>query len=204
MGLTLLIRHWQILVKDVKMSQNCSDSWADVVTKGRAVSGGPNERLEFRWKSAKKGRLRAPAQKAASECCDDHCQASGTACTKKECIAYMERQLSIAGSENVALASAFEARLLDLDKFRQEIAENCKMDHFFSSEMEESRLAVIKARRTKTGPALCDCLSCQLDFYRDEAAVLNDKLSAAQHRLQVLREYRIANDREATYRTSSQ
>lgn len=181
-----------------------SSSWANIVTNGRAASASLNERVEFRWKAVKKGRLRTPARKAASECLDDHCQASESPCTKKECIAYLERQLSIGKGENVALAAAFEARLLDLDKLRQELAENCKMDDFFSPEMEASRLAVIKARRTKTRPALCDCLSCQLVLHQEEAAVLNEKLSAAQHRLQVLREYRIANDREAVHRTSSQ
>lgn len=185
------------------MSLQCS-SWANVVTNGRAASAGAKEKLEFRWKAVKKGRLRAPAPEAASECRNDHCQVSESACTKKECTAYLERQLNIVKGENVALAAAFEARLLDLDKLRQELAEKCKMDDFFSPEMEQSRLAVIKARRTKIQPSLCECPSCQLAFHREEAVVLNDRLYAARHRLQVLREYRVANDREAIHRTSSQ
>lgn len=132
-------------MKTAKVSESCSYSWADVVNNGHAAPARQNERLEFRWKSVKKGSLRARAATPESDCDGHHCQISEAPCTRKDCIARIDRQLVTVKAENIAVAGAFEARLRDLDQLRQEICENCKMENFFSSDMEESSLAVIKA-----------------------------------------------------------
>lgn len=165
------------------MSQLHSHSWADVVNNSGAALLPQSGKQEFRWKIVKKGRLRRCAAAPANECNGDHCQTSKDPCTEKECIARLDRQLSIVKAENIAVAATFEARLHDLDKLRQEIAEYCKTDDFFSADAESSRLALLKAKRIKSTPVFCECLGCQLLFQQNESAISHQRLSAAQHRV---------------------
>lgn len=186
------------------MSKPDSSSWAQVLANGSAEAPFDSRRLEFRWKTVKKGRLRPSASSPVDECRADHCQTSKDSCAKTECVARLKRQLSTVQTENNALAAAFTERLRDLDKLRIDISENCKMDNFFSNENEQSRIAVIKARRAKATPLLCECVNCQLESQRNESVIVNEKLSAAQYRLKVLREYRHANDKGSIQQTTSQ
>lgn len=77
------------------------------------------------------------------------------------------------------------------------------MEDFFSSEMETSRLAVIVAKKKKQEASSCGCSCCQLAHEMKESTLLNERLATAQHRLGVLREFRIMKDEELLHRTSS-
>lgn len=186
------------------MSDSNSTSWAQVLVDDSAATPSDSRRLEFRWKTAKTGRCRPNASTTTDECNGDHCQTSANRCTKKDCIAGLSRQLSILKAENKASVAAFTERLGDLDKLRNEISENCHMENFSSSEIDQSRVAVIKARRAKTTPASCECVYCQLAFQQNESGIAKERLAAAQHRLTVLRQYRLANDKGAVQRTTAQ
>lgn len=88
-------------------------SWADVVINNAAdLTPAHSGRVEFIWKPVKKGRLRP--SKLHIECNGNHCLLSDDACTKQACQDRIERQLGTVKAENIALASSFQTRLLDL------------------------------------------------------------------------------------------
>lgn len=110
--------------------------------------------------------------------------------------------LNVVKSENNALTSSLETRLSGLADLRAEIVQQCKTEDFSSIEMEQSRLAVVKANREKIAPVFCECTACQLGYEQEQSRLLHKRLSAAQARLTALRAFRLANDRDTLYRTS--
>lgn len=174
-----------------------SHSWSRVVDDSNAAAVFNNGKQEFRWKTAKKGRIRPSAPRPTEKCHEEHCRTVLGRCMKRDCIARIDRQLSLIKAENATLDAEFTKRLENIHELEREILRNCNMDEYYSSENHESTMARFATRLASVPGALCSCVSCELAYEQKVSSDWNDKLSAAQLRLEVLRDYRVAHEEEA-------
>lgn len=184
------------------MAESDSSPWARAVRDGIAATVVQAGKQEFTWKPMKKGRLRPHAGTPKEDCYEDHCSLSGT-CSKEDCIARLAQQLDTLKAENIALDAACDGLRRQINDLVNEIFEECNIANF-ASETESSKTALYRAssNRSLTLKRLsCGCTSCQLEIQQGDSKSLDECLSAARYRFQTLREYRIANDREAVQRT---
>ena len=183
------------------MANKENRSWADIVTGIKsAPEATARDKREFVWKTAKTKRSAPPISKGG--CNGKHCEELSDACSEPHCKTRLEKLLSTVKSENIALNASLETRLNDLTDTRVEIFKECNTHNFQSTEMEESRLAVIRTNRKTIAPTFCECNACQLEHQQKEATLLHEKLAAVGRRLTALREFRLANDKDTLYRTS--
>ena len=182
------------------MAEQNKRSWADIAS-GKRPTSTAHGVTEFSLKKGKALRLRIESSKDG--CNGKHCALVEDSCKQTECKSRLERLLKIVNSENVALREALEALMKDLSNLREEVFDTCKTDHFSAVEMEDSRLALVRANRKKIAPFFCECTACQLEYQQQQLSLLKEKESAAQRRLTALREFRRAYDKETLCRTSS-
>lgn len=179
------------------MSKPHSHSWSRVVLEEGEAAPPDSRRQEFRWKTVKKGRLRPSApQPTDYHCHGEHCYRSLDRCTRTECVAQIDREIDLIDSEIDALGAEFAERLYHIDKLNSSIRASCNMDNYYSSENEESSNALVVARQAKAPTVSCRCPSCKIAHKQNVRFVLSEKLSAAQLRLEVLGDYRVAHEKE--------
>ena len=176
-------------------------SFADVVANRDAHQAVSEASLEFRWKT---GKIRSLKIVTRPEGCNGkHCEQGEDHCKEEACLKRLKEELNTATSTNEAIFIETQDQLQDIDELLWDISVHCRTDDLNYPAMEESRLALESALRSKTDASLCECVACHFAFRQKEAKVLKEKASATKARLTILREYRRANDKETLERTSS-
>lgn len=180
------------------MAEKKKPTFADVLANRDPTRKGD---FDVNWKTDKITCVRVVDRPEG--CNGKHCSQVKEHCQEKKCIDRLQEQLDHITSENEQAVSDIEERRQSIDELLWDISVHCKTDDLYYPTMEESRLALESALSGKAEFSACDCIACQLSDQQKEAKVLKQKTAASKARLQILQDYRRANDKETLARTSS-
>ncbi|EMC96257.1 hypothetical protein BAUCODRAFT_468841 [Baudoinia panamericana UAMH 10762] len=151
--------------------------------------------MAFTIKMAKAKKKGKGARNLPHQICDgQHCVSISGHCIHAGCEELLQLQLYDLNNENLSLSLAVDIR----SEADTKLYNGCGSVQWTreESKMYHQAIACIATDTSPTTPD-CHCTFCKIHTAREEAIVWRKKLAAAETRLDLLRTYQAANDKDA-------